>query len=256
MNKVYERSTRVLGYLLDSVCPSSQRFEKMFSRKNNLTWSLRQRRSLFSCRLLSLFSCFHFLLLRVKGRICWDISTFTKLKFNKKYHLLFKVLPWFFLFPILLSAQSYKPDQPIQFKIKNAGITVDGIISDWDLEVHFDPKKLNQSSIKGTANPGSIDTGIKLRDKHLLGRQYFHLDKFPLVHLTSKSFKTNGKNAFVGIFELRIKDVKKEVEIPFTLVQSGKQRKFKGEFVIDRLDFGLGEKSLVLSDEVRVVVGF
>lgn len=160
------------------------------------------------------------------------------------------------LFPFYLSAQLLRPEIPIQFKIKNAGITVNGEISDWEVDVNFDAKKLAQSSIKGNASPASIDTGIKLRDKHLLGRQYFHTEKYPLMQLVSKSFKPNGENAFIGIFELHIRDFKKEVEIPFSLSQTGKQRRFKGEFMINRLDFGLGEESLVLSDEVRVVVEF
>ncbi|EKB51254.1 hypothetical protein B879_00048 [Cecembia lonarensis LW9] len=162
----------------------------------------------------------------------------------------------FALVPFLLLAQSVKPESPIQFKIKNAGITVDGTIPDWEVEVDFDSKKLDQSSIRGKANPESIQTGIKLRDKHLHGREYFHIQKFPFITLESKSFQSKGKNTFVGIFELQIRDVKREVEIPFTLSQTGKQQKFKGEFVIDRLDFGLGEKSLVLSDEVRVIIEF
>ncbi|SIS73350.1 YceI family protein [Belliella pelovolcani] len=162
----------------------------------------------------------------------------------------------FALVPFLLIAQSVKPESPIQFKIKNAGITVDGTISDWEVEVDFDPKKLSQSIIRGKANPESIQTGIKLRDKHLQGREYFHIQKFPFISLESKSFQPRGKNAFVGIFELQIRDVKMEVEIPFTLSQTGRQQKFKGEFIIDRLDFGLGEKSLVLSDEVRIFVEF
>ncbi|PSK99837.1 polyisoprenoid-binding protein YceI [Cecembia rubra] len=162
----------------------------------------------------------------------------------------------FALVPCLLIAQSVKPESPIQFKIKNAGITVDGMISDWEVEVDFDSKRLDQSSIRGKANPESIQTGIKLRDKHLHGREYFHIQKFPSISLESKSFKAKGKNAFVGIFELQIRDVKREVEIPFTLSQTGRQQKFKGEFVIDRLDFGLGEKSLVLSDEVRIIIEF
>jgi polyisoprenoid-binding protein YceI len=175
---------------------------------------------------------------------------------DSRSRLLILTLIFFLLVPLLLSAQSFKPENPIQFKIKNAGITVDGLISDWEVEVNFDPKKLAQSSIRGKANPESIQTGIKLRDKHLHGREYFHIQKFPFISLESKSFQSKGKNAFVGIFELQIRDVKREIEIPFTLTQTGKQHKFKGEFVIDRLDFGLGEKSLVLSDEVRVVVEF
>lgn len=74
----------------------------------------------------------------------------------------------FALVPFLLLAQSVKPESPIQFKIKNAGITVDGTIPDWEVEVDFDSKKLDQSSIRGKAIPESIQTGIKLRDKHFM----------------------------------------------------------------------------------------
>jgi polyisoprenoid-binding protein YceI len=177
-------------------------------------------------------------------------------KIDFRSQVLIITLLIFLLMPFLLSAQSLKPENPIQFKIKNAGITVDGAISDWMVEVDFDPKKLEQSSIRGTANPVSIETGIKLRDWHLQGREYFDVKKYPEIRLQSKSFKPDGKNAFIGIFELQVRDVKKEVQIPFTVIQIGKQRNYKGEFVIDRLDFGMGEKSLVLSDEVRVYLEF
>jgi polyisoprenoid-binding protein YceI len=179
-------------------------------------------------------------------------SILEKKKIKMKLSLLLVIL--FVSFSLL--AQTIKPDNPIQFKIKNAGITVDGTISNWTVEVDFDPKKLGASSIRGTANPESIETGIKLRDRHLQGREYFDVKKYPEIKLQSKSFKTYGKNTFIGIFELQIRDVKKEVEIPFSVANTGKQRKFKGEFVIDRLDFGLGEKSLVLSDEVKIFVEF
>lgn len=162
----------------------------------------------------------------------------------------------FICLPLGLWGQSHKPVNPIQFQIKNAGITVDGTIADWEVELNFDAKKLPQSSIRGTANPTTIDTGIKLRDMHLLGRQYFHTEKYPKISLQSKSFKSIGKNGYVGIFELQIRDVKREIEIPFSVTTNEKQRKFKGEFTIDRMDFGLGENSLVLSDEVRVLMEF
>lgn len=171
---------------------------------------------------------------------------------RKKFFLLLLVSAC----PVMLWAQSIHPDQPIRFKVKNAGIVVDGSFADWEVTVDFDPKRLTASSIRGTANPASIDTGIRLRDKHLLGRQYFHTNAYPVIRLDSKGFRSNGRNAFIGVFDLQIRDVIKEVEIPFALIQSGRQRKFKGEFVIDRLEYGLGEKSLVLADEVTVTVEF
>jgi len=158
------------------------------------------------------------------------------------------ILPWYF------NTNVENGVDPIRFQIKNAGITVDGSISDWEYEINWDAKKLANCKIEGTANPASIYTGIKLRDKHLLGRQYFHTDQFPLINLQSKKISANGKNNYIGVFDLQIRDVKKEIEIPFTVITSGKQQTYKAEFMINRLDYELGEKSLVLSDDVKIFI--
>ena len=94
--------------------------------------------------------------------------TYLSEKFDFRSRLFIVMLLFFWLAPLLLFAQSIKPESPIQFKIKNAGITVDGTISDWEVKVDFDSKKLAQSSIRGKAIPESIQTGIKLRDKHFM----------------------------------------------------------------------------------------
>jgi len=158
------------------------------------------------------------------------------------------ILPWHF------NANVEKGEEPIRFQLKNAGITVHGTISDWEYEIYWDAKKLANCKVTGTANPATINTGIKLRDKHLLGRQYFHTDQFPLISLQSKKIRAKGKNSYVGVFDLQIRGVKKEIEVPFTVVVVGQLQVFKAEFSLNRLDFGVGESSLVLSDEVKVMI--
>ena len=160
------------------------------------------------------------------------------------------------LFIFVFSTTTEKGIEPVRFQIKNAGITVDGTISDWEYDIVWDAKKLANCKISGRANPSSIDTGIKLRDKHLLGRQYFHIDQYPAITLTSKKITAKSKGSYVGVFDLQIRDVKKEIEIPFMVSKSNNQQQFKGEFIINRLDFGIGESSLVLSDEVKVMIEF
>ncbi|MBL7857701.1 MAG: YceI family protein [Cyclobacteriaceae bacterium] len=166
----------------------------------------------------------------------------------KPIYLIITLLTSFF------STTIEKGVEPIRFEIKNAGITVNGTISNWEFDIVWDAKKLSNCKINGQANPTSIDTGIKLRDKHLQGRQYFHAEKFPVISLQSKKIVSTRKGNYNGIFEVQIRDVKKEIEIPFSVVtRSGKQN-FKAEFNINRLDFNLGESSLVLGDEVKVFI--
>jgi polyisoprenoid-binding protein YceI len=145
----------------------------------------------------------------------------------------------------------------VRFNIKNAGITVDGHFNEWTADIRFDPKNLPESAIEGRVAVKSIETGIKKRDEHLQTRQYFRSADFPEVVMRSTSFRKNGKDGYTGVFEVQIKDIKKIVEIPFT-VSTAKDgtSTYQGSFMVNRLDFGLGEKSIILGDEVRVEVRF
>jgi polyisoprenoid-binding protein YceI len=158
------------------------------------------------------------------------------------------------IFISVFSTPTEKGKEPVQFQIKNAGITVDGTISDWEYAIVWDIKKLANCKISGRANPVSIDTGIKLRDKHLLGRQYFHVEKFPAITLQSKRILSKGKGRYIGVFDLQIRDVRKEIELPFTVTSKNNQLIFTGEFIINRLDYQLGEPSMVLNNEVTIFI--
>jgi polyisoprenoid-binding protein YceI len=158
------------------------------------------------------------------------------------------------LFVFNFSTTTEKGVEPIRFQIKNAGITVEGTISDWEYDIVWNAKKLAACKINGQANPASIETGIKLRDKHLLGRQYFYVGKFPDIRIQSKKIVSNGKGNYTGTFDLQIRDVKKEVEIPFKVGTNNGIHSFKAEFTINRLDFNIGESSMVLGDAVKVMI--
>lgn len=162
------------------------------------------------------------------------------------------------LFFLLLVIQTENPDPKftVKFQIKNAGITVDGQFKEASFDVRFDPKNLKDSFLKGKVKPSSIDTGISLRDRHLQGRQYFQTTTYPEIILESKRIQSKGKNEYEGVFELTIKDIRKEMLIPFTAFQNGNGYLLKANFSLDRLDFAIGETSLVLSDEVMVWIEF
>lgn len=164
------------------------------------------------------------------------------------------LFPLLFLF--LMIQTGADPEFVVRFEIKNAGITVEGHFTEASFDVRFDPKNLKNSVLSGKVNSSSINTGISLRDRHLQGRQYFQSTNFPEISLESTRIQSKGKNEYEGIFELTIKDVRKEMLVPFTAVQKGNGHFFKANFTLDRLDFGIGETSLILSDEVMVWIEF
>jgi polyisoprenoid-binding protein YceI len=141
---------------------------------------------------------------------------------------------------------------PINFIIKNAGLKVNGFIEGLEGFIIMDSKNESLIKIEGTIDPNTIQTGINLRDKHLKKADYFSVKEFPKIRMTSTSIKKRGNGKYVGNFDLVIKDIKKNIAIPFTLSSKNNVYALKGEFSINRLDFNLGEKSIILSDNVDV----
>lgn len=141
----------------------------------------------------------------------------------------------------------------VAFEIRNAGLPVHGSFDRVEARVCFDPMRPEASSLSGTIGPGTIRTGIDMRDHHLQRRGWFEVAKFGRIEMRSLRLrKTSG--GYAGTFTLRIRDVRREVEVPFTFEPRGGGARLMGELTIDRLDYGLGKPSIVLSDNVRIRV--
>ena len=140
----------------------------------------------------------------------------------------------------------------VKFYIKNAGLTVDGSLSGLSASVNFDPSDLTNSKITAAVKVNTIKTGIDARDTHLKSEDYFDAAKYPKIEMESTSFIKKDGNNFIGKFNLSIKGKSKSISMPFSFDEANDKATFKGSFTIDRLDFGVGESSFVLSDDVKV----
>jgi polyisoprenoid-binding protein YceI len=56
------------------------------------------------------------------------------------------------------------------------------------------------------------------------------------------------------MFDLTIKNKTKSVKVPFTFTESGNEGTFKGDFTIDRTEFGVGEASRLLSSDAKISI--
>jgi polyisoprenoid-binding protein YceI len=82
---------------------------------------------------------------------------------------------------------------------------------------------LSKSLINASINAKSIDTGIKLQDNILRSEDYFDVEKFSRISMTStKIEKSINSNEYVGYFSLSIKNFTKNIKIPFIFEQIGK----------------------------------
>jgi polyisoprenoid-binding protein YceI len=144
----------------------------------------------------------------------------------------------------------------VKFHIKNLGITVDGTLAGFKGNINFDPANLATSTIEASVETSTIDTDNGTRNDHLKSDSYFDATKYPSISIKSISFKHKSGNNYSGTFNLTVKNVTKSVEIPFSCVQTGNASVFKGNFQIERTDYGVGESSMVMSNDVKIDIDF
>ncbi len=139
----------------------------------------------------------------------------------------------------------------VEFTIKNLGINVNGSFKGLIGTVFFDDKNLEGSSIEGTIEVNTINTGITKRDKDLMGEKFFDAEKNKRIIFKSTSITHKG-SSYNASGNLTIKGTTKQKVIPFTFEQKGNDGVFKGNFTINRRDFGVGGNEVIMADELNV----
>lgn len=153
------------------------------------------------------------------------------------------IIPLSFL--LLLSpfvfAQNIDDQQSkIQFQVSNMGVrTVEGTIKGMKGTVHLDRNDLKNVQFNVSFDVATIDTDNKARDKHLRKPDFFEVDTYPTIQFQSTSVVQDGKGYKVkGI--LTIKDVSKEIEMPFTVDENNGTTILTGNLTIDRKTYHVG----------------
>jgi len=155
---------------------------------------------------------------------------------------------------LVTKAQQYKPvdeKSDVKFVIKNFGLNTSGSLNGLKGTISFDPSNPGASSFNVTIDANTINTGSDARDSHLKKEEYFDVGKYPAINFISTTI-TKDQNGYAVTGNLTIKGVTKSITFPFTVENQENGIQLNGEFNINRLDFGVGGNSAVLSDNVNV----
>jgi polyisoprenoid-binding protein YceI len=140
----------------------------------------------------------------------------------------------------------------VTFKIKNAGFTVNGKFGNVTGSIQFDATKTSNNKIEASIDANTINTDNSTRDGHLKKEEYFSVDKFPKIIMTTSAITKEANGQFKGLFTLTIKGISKIVPVLFTVTEQAGKAKFAVSFTINRLDYTVGSSSFFLSDNVTV----
>lgn len=142
----------------------------------------------------------------------------------------------------------------VKFEIKNAGVTVEGSFTEFSAEANYDASAPTQSTFSGTIKVASIETGIGMRDDHLKEEEYFHASRFPDITFRSTSVREKGGGVMEVTGKLSMKGTERTVKFDVKPVTVDGVLYLEGTLYIDRLDYGVGESSWIMSDDVKCII--
>lgn len=122
----------------------------------------------------------------------------------------------------------------IQFSTKK----VEGNLYGLTGTISVDKTNLIDAKISVAADVNTIQTGNRKKDRHARGKKWFDAEQYP--NITFKGLrveKTDDQYQVVG--KLTIKDVTKEVAIPFDFVKKENQEYLEGSLLLNRKEFNI-----------------
>jgi polyisoprenoid-binding protein YceI len=140
----------------------------------------------------------------------------------------------------------------IKFDVRNMKMrTVEGTIKGLNGTVKFDPSNAQSGSFNVCADLSTINTENEKRDKHLRTEDFFEVEKYPKMCFVSSSVSKTG-SGFLTKGKLTIKDVTKEVEIPFTYTNGT----LEGKITVLRYDYNVGTDTgeFMVANEINVTI--
>ncbi len=143
----------------------------------------------------------------------------------------------------------------VHFVIKNFGIKTGGDFTGLTGMIKFDPAKLANAVFEVTVNASSVDTDNSMRDDHLKKTEYFDVATFKTIGFKSTKITLSSTAGRFYVFgDLTMKGVTKPVEFAFGATPKDGGYVFDGTFSINRRDFGVGGKSISISDNLTVTL--
>lgn len=151
----------------------------------------------------------------------------------------------------------------VGFNVRHLAVTnVKGKFTRFSGHIMLTEADVTLSTVNVTVETGSVDTSHERRDNHLRSSDFFESEAYPnLTFVSSRIERTDDGLVLIG--DLTIRDVTKEVRIPFEIAgpvttESGRKRLgAEGTLRVNRFDYGLQwnriqEAVQVVGDEVRI----
>jgi polyisoprenoid-binding protein YceI len=154
--------------------------------------------------------------------------------------------------PIQVLAESYLIDTQgahafIQFRIQHLGYSwLSGRFNRFSGGFEYDESNPDAASVQVDIDPASIDSNHAERDKHLRGKDFLDVERYPKAGFASTAFRDHGDGSATLEGRLALHGVTRPITIAVQHVGHGPdpwggyRRGFEGTTRIALADFGIG----------------
>jgi polyisoprenoid-binding protein YceI len=149
----------------------------------------------------------------------------------------------------------------VQFRIKHLAYSwLYGRFNDFSGTFTYDTEDTSNSAVEVTINTASLDSNHAERDKHLRGKDFLDVDRYPQASFRSTAYKETGFNTSVLEGELTLKGITKPVRIEVQRIGNGPdpwggyRRGFQGSTSFALRDFGIDYNLGPAASEVEMIL--
>lgn len=134
----------------------------------------------------------------------------------------------------------------VNFNIKHMGISfVQGRFDKFEGKIASSGANLDNADLSFAISVSTINTGVNMRDRHLISEDFFDVAKYPVIEFKSSSVTKDKNNNYIVKGKLTMKGVEKEISAPVTFggITKNKDGKevmgIQTKFTVNRLDYGI-----------------
>ncbi|WP_373508198.1 YceI family protein [Thiocapsa sp.] len=149
----------------------------------------------------------------------------------------------------------------VQFRIKHLAYSwLYGRFNDFSGTFTYETEDTSDSKVEVVINTASLDSNHAERDKHLRGKDFLDVDRYPQASFKSTAYKETGFNTSVLEGELTLKGITKPVRIEVQRIGNGPdpwggyRRGFQGATSFALKDFGIDYNLGPAAREVEMVL--
>lgn len=149
----------------------------------------------------------------------------------------------------------------VQFRIKHLAYSwLYGRFDDFSGTFTYDTEDTSNSAVEVTINTASLNSNHAERDKHLRGKDFLDVDRYPQASFRSTAHKETGFNISVLEGELTLKGITKPVRIEVQRIGNGPdpwggyRRGFQGSTSFALRDFGIDYNLGPAASEVEMIL--